>query len=248
MKTANSKKPLILTAIITALTFSYANVSVAADTESQNHLWQDRMGLENYDMQRVALEKDLKGSDTVEQLHNRLKKADYRITAINQESDSDVEYEVVKGDHTFEVKSEITDGKLKDVEVTNNIWRADSTKRALKDANYDTSDVKYNKEHAGHYSDDQYTETWSKEKAALADAMPVGKKFEDYQQILKAKGYQITSINDKNDKKVEFEIVKGDHSFEVNLERDAETKVVKEVAVSHNIWTSEETEKALEKK
>ena len=248
MKTVKSQKPLILTAIITALTFSYANISVAADTDPNAHIWQDRMGLENYDLQRIALEKDLIGSDTVEQLRSRLKKADYRITAINQESDSDVEYEVVKGDHTFEVKSEITDGKLKGVEVTNNIWRADSTKRALKDANYDASDVKYDKEHAGRYSDAQYNETWSQEKAALADAMPVGKKFEDYKQILKAKGYQITSINDKDDKEVEFEVVKGDHSFEVNLERDADTKVVKEVEVSHNIWASEETEKALEKK
>ncbi|WP_319783730.1 hypothetical protein [Oceanisphaera sp. IT1-181] len=227
---------------------SYANISVAADTDPKEHVWQDRMGLENYDLQRVALEKDLIGSETVEQLRSRLQKAGYRLTAINQESDSGVEYEVVKGDHTFEVKSEVSDGKLKDLEVTNNIWRADSTKRALKDADYDASDVTFDKEHPGRYSDAQFADTWAQEKEALAAAMPVGKKFDDYKKILEDRGYQITSINDVDDDDVEFEIVKGDHSFEVNLERDDDTQVVNEVEVSNNIWHSEETEKALDKK
>ncbi|ART81608.1 hypothetical protein CBP31_02320 [Oceanisphaera profunda] len=245
MKTVNSHKPLLLSAIITALTMSYANISIAADTDPKEHVWQDRMGLENYDRQRDALEKDLTGSDTVEQLRSRLQKAGYRLTAINQESDSDIEYEVVKGDHTFEVKSEVSDGKLKDLAVTNNIWRADTTKRALKDADYDASDVTYDKENPGRYSDAQFADTWAQEKDALAAAMPAGKKFDDYKKILEDKGYQITSINDADDDEVEFEIVKGDHSFEVNLERDDDTKVVEEVEISNNIWHSEETEKAL---
>ena len=52
-------------------------------------------------------------------------------------------------------------------------------------------------------------------------------------------------MNDVEDKNVEFEVVKGDHSFEVQLERDASTKVVNKVDVSANMWESEETEKAL---
>lgn len=241
-------KKLLLSAMVAALTLSYANLSVAADTEPKAHVWQDRMGLENYDQQRVALEKVLIDADTVAQLQDGIKKAGYRLTAINQESDSDVEYEVVKGDHTFEVKSEITDGKLKEVKVTNNIWRADATKRALKDESYDASDVKFDKENAGRYSDAQFADTWANEKEALTNAMPVGKKVEDYKKILEDKGYQITSMNDVEDDEVEFEIVKGDHSFEVNLERNADNKVVTEVEVNNNIWHSEETEKALDNK
>ena len=248
MNTAKGHKPLLLTAMITALTLSYANISVAAEPDPQQHSWQDRMGLESYEQQRAELEKSLSNADTVAQLRAGLQKAGYRLTAINQESDSDVEYEVVKGEHTFEVQAEISDGKLKDIDVTNNIWRADSTKRALKDADYDASDVKYDKENAGRYSDSQFADTWSKEKEALAEAMPVGKKYDDYKKILEAKGYQITSINDADDDNVEFEIVKGDHSFEVNLDRDGDTKVVEEIEVTNNIWQSEETEKALGKK
>ena len=253
MNTANGRTPIsskkwLLTAIVTALTLSGANTSLAADTESKEHFWQDRMGLESYDQQRVALEAHLADATTVAQLRDLLKKDGYRLTAINQESDNDIEYEVVKGHATYEVKSEIANGKLKDLKVTNNIWRADATKRALQDANYDAGDVKFDKEQAGRYSDTQYMESWSKEKEELVKAMPSGKTFEDYKKILEDKGYQITSINDAEAKEVEFEIVKGEHSFEVNLERDADTKIVKEVKVSNNIWRSEETEKALEKK
>ena len=248
MNTVKGHKPLLLSAMIAALTLSYANISVAAEPDPNKHSWQDRMGLESYEQERETLEKSLSSTNTVEQLRAGLKKAGYRLTAINQESDGDVEYEVVKGDHTFEVQSDIADGKLKQIDVTNNIWRADSTKRALKEADYDASDVKYDKENAGRYSDAQFADTWTKEKAALIEAMPVGKKYDDYKKILEAKGYQITSINDVDDDNVEFEIVKGDHSFEVNLDRDGDTKVVEEIEVTNNIWQSEETEKALGKK
>lgn len=253
MNKANCHKPLLrkkllLTATLTVLTLSYANISAAADTEPQEHFWQDRMGLEDYDQQRVALEALLGDATTVAELRNLLQKDGYRLTAINQESDSDIEYEIVKGHHTFEVKSEIADGKLKGVTVANNIWRADSTKRALADANYDANDVRFDKEQAGRYSDTQYTQVWSEENKALAAAMPVGKKFEDYKNILEERGYKITSINDAGAEEVEFEIVKGEHSFEVNLERDPDTKLVKKVEVSNNIWRSEETEKAIDKK
>ncbi|ART78987.1 hypothetical protein [Oceanisphaera avium] len=246
MKTVNGQKTLVLTAILAALSLSYANVSVAADADPQKHTWQDRMNLEDYEQQRMALEKSLSGAHNVNDLRSSLNDAGYKITSINQETDSDVEYEIVKGDHTFEVKAEISDGKFKeDAEVTNNIWRADSTKAALKDADYDASDVKFDKDNPGRYSDAQFADTWTQEKAALVEAMPVGKKFEDYKKILEDKGYQITSINDQDDDEIEFEIVKGDHSFEVNLERDDDSKVVDEVKVTNNIWHSEETEKAL---
>lgn len=247
MNKVNGHKPLLLAALISTLTFSYATASVAADADPAKHSWQDRMGLESYEQQREALEESLSSATTVEALRAGLQKAGYRLTAINQESDSDVEYEVVKGDHTFEVQADIADGKLKDIDVSNNIWRADSTKRALKEADYDASDVKYDKEHAGRYSDAQFADTWTKEKAALLEAMPIGKKYDDYKQILEAKGYQVTSVNDVDDDNVEFEIVKGEHSFEVNLDRDKDTKVVEEIEVTNNIWQSEETEKALGK-
>lgn len=245
MKTANGHKTLALTAIITALSFSYANLSVAADNEPNKHSWQDSMNLENYDQQRAALEDSLSSAKTVEQLRTGLEKAGYRITSINTESANKVEYEVVKGDHTFEVRSNVDADTLKDVEVTNNLWRAENTKRALKDADYDASDVKFDKDNEGRYSDAQFADTWTQEKEALIKAMPVGKEFADYKKILEDKGYQITSVNDQDDDEIEFEIVKGDHSFEVNLEYEDDSKVVDEVKVTNNIWHSEETEKAL---
>ena len=77
MNTAKGHKPLLLTAMITALTLSYANISVAAEPDPQQHSWQDRMGLESYEQQRAELEKSLSNADTVAQLRAGLQKAGY---------------------------------------------------------------------------------------------------------------------------------------------------------------------------
>lgn len=167
------------------------------------------------------------------------------ITSINEQSDDEVEYEIVKGNHTFEVQADIDDEMLEDIEVSHNLWRADETKKAMTDPDYQAGEIKYDKDNRGKYSDSQYTESWTKEKEALEAALPTGKTFDEYQKILKDKGYRITSTNEVDSGEVEFEVVKGEHSFEVQLERDDSSKNVTKVNVSHNIWQSEETEEAL---
>lgn len=244
----NNKRTMLIIAIAATFTLSHASISTAEginNTAAQEYSWLDRMGLEKQQQEKSALQTTLMGSNTVTQLRNRLQETGYKITAINQQSDNDIEYEVVQGHHTFEVKAKITDAKLKDIQVTNNIWQADGTKRALADVNYALGEVQYDEKHADRYSDAKYIDEWNKEKDALTAAMPLGKTFKDYQSILENKGYQITSINDTEPSRIEFEIVKRAHSFEVTLNRNADTQQVNKVAVTNNIWHSEETKKAL---
>ena len=69
-----------------------------------------------------------------------------------------------------------------------------------------------------------------------------------YMAKIKARGYQITAVNDKEADYLEYEILKGDNSYEVQLDVDAKTKVIKEVDVSTNAWDAPGTEKAKDAK
>ncbi|GGB48068.1 hypothetical protein GCM10011502_21710 [Oceanisphaera marina] len=255
MKTLNRSKTIIMTALLAAFSMSSANLALAEDktdmraadasTTADKKAWLDSRRMQDYGDAKNMLEQALAGATSVEQLRGLLQKEGYMITSINEQSNDDIEYEVVKGDHSFEVSADIDNAKLEDIEVANNVWRADETKRAMREADYKGGDLMYDEKQAGKYSDSKYLDSWGEEKEALEAALPVGKTVSDYQKMLQDKGYQITSINDVDDDNVEFEIVKGDHSFEVQLDRDASTKVVNEIDVSTNIWQSEETEKAL---
>ncbi|WP_319783574.1 hypothetical protein [Oceanisphaera sp. IT1-181] len=259
MKTFNSPKTIIMTALLAAFSLSSASLALAEDkaantaemqalessTTMDNEAWRDSKRMEQYGGEKTMLEKALADTTSVDQLRARLHKAGYVITSINQQSDNDLEYEVVKGNSSFEVKADTDNHRITGITVSNNIWRADETKRAMTDADYKDGEVMYDKDQAGKYSDSKYMDSWGDEKNALEAAMPVGKKVADYQKMLQDKGYQITSINDVDDDNVEFEVVKGDHSFEVQLDRDPSTKIVNEIDVSTNVWQSEETEKAL---
>ena len=69
-----------------------------------------------------------------------------------------------------------------------------------------------------------------------------------YMAKIKARGYQITAVNDKEADYLEYEILKGDNSYEVQLDVDAKTKVIKEVDVATNTWDAPGTENAKDAK
>ena len=64
-----------------------------------------------------------------------------------------------------------------------------------------------------------------------------------YNQQLKSMGYQVTSVNDNEKDYVEYEVVKGSDSYEVQV--DFENGKAKEIDVTTNVWQSEATERAL---
>ncbi|MEO8740236.1 MAG: hypothetical protein ABI537_11115, partial [Casimicrobiaceae bacterium] len=58
----------------------------------------------------------------------------YRVSAINADKPDYLEYEIVKGTHSLEVQLDFKDGakRATGIDVTSNMWRADSTKRMEK--------------------------------------------------------------------------------------------------------------------
>lgn len=194
-----------------------------------------------------ALEQKLAAAQSRSDYAQIIESNGYRISAINSDKPDYLEYEIVKGDHSYEVQLDFKKGsaKAEKIDLTNNMWRADSTKAMLKDANY-RSATPLVADPDSRYSDRRYQKSWDSEKDKLEKALPANMKVADYKPKLEKMGYKITSVNDREKDYVEYEIVKGDNSYEVQIDVDPKTQVAKSVDVASNLWRTDATKRAEE--
>jgi len=168
----------------------------------------------------------------------------YRISATNDDEPDYLEYEVVKGNQSYEVQLDFDDGasKATKIDVASNIWRAVSTEKMLKDPQYENPTAMVVDPDA-RYSDRHHMQAWTDEKDQLEKVLTPKQTLDAYKQTLKQRGYEITSVNDRESDYVEYEIVKGDNSYEVQIDLDPTTKLAKEVDVTSNLWDAESTDR-----
>ena len=171
----------------------------------------------------------------------------YRISATNDDEPDYLEYEVVKGNQSYEVQLSFDDGasKATKIDVASNMWRADSTEKMLKDPQYKNPNAMVVDPDA-RYSDRHHMQAWTDEKEQLEKVLSPKQTLDTYKQTLKQRGYEITSVNDREADYVEYEIVKGDNSYEVQIDLDPTTKLGKEVDVTSNLWEAESTDRTKE--
>ena len=153
--------------------------------------------------------------------------------------------------HGLSVALALTGGapRATGVDVTTNMWRAEATKRMEKDNSY-KSTTALAVDPTGKHSDRRYMKDWTDEKEKLQAALPPNMKVVDYKKKLQQMGYKISSVNDREPDYVEYEIVKGQNSFEVQIDRDPKTQMATKVAVASNAWDAPGTDhvKAANKK
>ncbi len=195
------------------------------------------------------IEQMLKGADGRDDYAKLLEKNGYRISSINDDKKDLLEYEVVKGNDSYEVRIDFKDGATKatDIDVTNNMWRAPATKAMLKDHNYKVAGTMA-ADPEGRYSDSRYRKASDDEKDQLEKLKTANMTAVQYMAKLKERGYKVTATNDKEADHVEYEILKGNNSYEVQLDLDPKTKVIKDVDVATNAWDAPGTEKAKDAK
>ena len=195
------------------------------------------------------IEQMLKGAQSRADYAKVLEKNGFRISSINADKKDFLEYEVVKSNESYEVRLDFKDGATKatDIDVTNNMWRAPSTKAMLKDHNYTVAGTMM-ADPEGRYSDSRYRKASTDEKDQLEKLKTANMTAAQYMAKLKERGYKVTATNDKEADYLEYEILKGDNSYEVQLDVDPKTKVIKEVDVATNAWDAPGTEKAKDAK
>ena len=199
----------------------------------------------NVNDDKDQLESQLQGVQNRSDYAKALEKSGYRISAINADKPDYLEYEVVKGNTSYEVQLDFDKGATKatHIDVTSNNWRAESTEKMLKDPQYKASAAMV-ADPDGRYSDRQRMQAWNDEKDQLEKALKLKQPLDAYKTTLQQRGYAITSVNDRKADYVEYEIVKDQNSYEVQIDLDPTTKLAKKVDVTSNLWDAEGTDRA----
>jgi HSP20 family molecular chaperone IbpA len=205
--------------------------------------YSDRERMRAWTTEKDQLEKAMKLGEGKAFYRQALEKMGYRITAVNYDKPDYLEYEVVKGDDSFEVQIDFDGGKSKKVDVTTNVWKTDATERALRDRNYRADYPAKTTANPTIYSDRDRMKNFGDEKDRLEKLLPVGHDRGFYRQALEKSGYRVTSVNYDRPDYVEYEIVKGKDSYEVQMDFDGNK--AKSIDVTTNVWKAEATDKAI---
>ena len=214
----------------------------ATPAASDRASYSDRVQMKTWATEKEQLERELKLGESKAYYPKALSDRGFQITSVNADEPTAVEYEVVKGTQTYEVQLSLDKaGKAIKVDVATNMWRHDATKAAMGGKKMPMASRFERGNEA--YSDRGRMPTWNAEKDQLEKSLPLGKDKSYYSGQLKTMGYQVTSVNENEKDYVEYEIVKGGHSYEVQI--DFEGDKAKDIDVATNAWQTEATERAL---
>jgi hypothetical protein len=218
-----------------------------ATTNGQTDPMRDRNAAMNSEREQLA--QKLRAGQSRSDYARILEGNGYRIAAINQDKKDYLEYEVVKGDHSYEVQLDFKNGAARatGIDVATNMWRADATKRMLEDANYKHPEAVAAADPQGRYSDSLHMKALADEKGRLEQALPPNLKVAEYRPKIESLGYKVTAVNEREKDHVEYEIAKGDNSYEVKIDVDPATQTAKDVDVTSNLWEAGATDRATDR-
>jgi uncharacterized protein YmfQ (DUF2313 family) len=175
-----------------------------------------------------------------------LDKMGWQITSVNYDKPEYLEYEIVKGKSSYEVRIDFDKNSRKatKVDVATNVWKTAATESALRNGNK----VDYpNKTttNPSRFSDRDRMKTAKNEEDKLEKALKTGEEKDFYRRQLEKMGWKVTSVNYDKPSYVEYEIVKGDSTYEVQIDIDQNNHKATKVDVTTNAWKTDATEKAL---
>ena len=219
---------------------------VPAGAADDNSKYSDRDHMKSSKDDKDQLEKALKTGEEKNFYRRELEKMGWSISSVNYDKPDYVEYEIVKGDKTYEVQLDIDKNshKATKVDVAANVWKTDATKQALKNG----KKVDYpNRTTANptRYSERDRMKTSKNDKERLEQALKTGEEKNFYRRELEKTGWKITSVNYDKPDYAEYEIVKGDQTYEVQIDLDKNSHKATKVDVATNVWKADSTENAL---
>jgi hypothetical protein len=168
---------------------------------------------DRWNMGQAELQKQLAPGMSAADYRKKIEGLGYQVTSTNYNNADYLEYELVKGDNTWEVQIDVDDAtkKATKVDVTMNSWKTDATERALgRTVAADDRQVYRNP-----YSDRDRTSVSRLIKEL--EAMPVGQTKQFYKDELKKQGYEVARVNTDDKDQLSLEAVKGANSVELNV-------------------------------
>lgn len=235
----------VLTIVIggTLLSVPVTIRSAVADDASK---YSDRDRMKASQDEKDKLEHALKTGEEKDFYRRELDKMGWQITSVNYDKPDYLEYEIVKGKSSYEVQIDFDKNshKATKVDVATNVWKTDATERALRDG----KKVDYpNKTTANpsRFSDRDRMKSAKNEEDKLEQALKTGEEKDFYRRQLEKMGWKVTSVNYDKPNYVEYEIVKRDSTYEVQIDIDQNSHKATKVDVTTNAWKADATEKAL---
>jgi len=232
---------MFVVSLVTVLFFA----SSAASADRDGSPFSDRSKKNEWEKQRNELTRNLKTGEDRDFYRKELEKLGYQITSVNHDKADYVEYEVVKGKDTFEIEIDIDKNthKATKVDVASNMWMAETTDQMLKGKQPDKKKVT----HKGNarFSDRDHRGKWEKGKDQLVQALKTGEERDFYRRELNKLGYKITSVNTEKPDYLEYEVVKGDQTYEIQIDLDKNSHKANKVDIDTNVMKAKATEKAL---
>lgn len=207
--------------------------------------YSDRARKSNWEKGKEELVRALKTGEDRDFYRKELNKLGYQLTSINHDKPDYLEYEVVKGDQTYEIQMDLDNSrKVTKVEVSSNMWKADTTDQILKGKKTNTKNV--SGPNRARYSDRDRKGNWQKGRDELSRALKTGEDRDFYRKELEKLGYKVTSVNSDKADYLEYEVVKGEQSYEIQIDMDKNSRKATKVDVDTNVWKAEATDRAVE--
>ena len=227
----------------TLLSVPIAIRTVAADDASS---YSDRDQMKASHDEKDKLAQMLKTGEEKNFYRRELEKTGWHITSVNYDKPDYLEYEIVKGKSSYEVQIDFDKNshKATKVDVATNVWKTEATERALKDGKMIDYPNKTTT-NPSRFSDRDRMKSAKSEEDKLEHALKTGEEKDFYRRQLEKMGWKVTSVNYDKPNYVEYEIVKGDTSYEVQIDIDQNSHKATKVDVTTNAWKADATEKAL---
>jgi uncharacterized protein YkuJ len=244
MKTRN----ILLSIVIAGMTVSVpVSVSFAADrVDEKPNRYSDRDHMKNAKNEEDNLERALKTGEGKDFYRREIEKMGWQITSVNYDKPDYLEYEIIKGNDTYEVQIDFdkTSNKATKVDVALNAWQTDATDKALKDKKKVAYPTKTTA-NPERYSERDRMKSGKDTKEKLEQALKTGETKDVYRRELEKMGWKVTSVNYDKADYVEYEIVKGDDSYEVQIDIDKNSRKATKIDVTTNAWKTDATKQAL---
>ena len=98
---------------------------------------------------------------------------------------------------------------------------------------------------AARYSDRAHKGDWERGKEDLVRSLKIGEERGFYRRELQRMGYVVTSVNYDKPDYLEYEIVKGHDTYEVQIDFDKASHRAKKVDVTTNLYKADTTDRVL---
>jgi uncharacterized protein YmfQ (DUF2313 family) len=225
-----------------------APVTVLSATKDDGSKYSDRERMRSAKGDEEKLEQALKTGEEKAFYRRELEKMGWKITAVNYDKPDYLEYEIVKRDQSFEVQIDMDKNshKATKVDVTTNAWKTDATDQALSGKKVDYP--KRTTANPERFSDRDRMKSSKDDKEKLEQALKTGEEKAFYRRELEKMGWKVTSVNYDKPDYVEYEIVKSDNSYEVQIDIDKNSHKATKVDVVTNAWKTDATKNALKQK